>query len=269
MSNIKYALLDTDFISKTHLINKGEKDRLIDCVLKLPNYQFYCHKQIVLELKRHSTTAPDWLNERITDGSIVCYTDEEILAKLYSIYGNSCCVAYINLLENACNAFSSDYFDQHYPSVKSWTSSNFDREMFLEALNSDDRNIGEGKNLGEIKSYVVLQMLSRLYGEEIFVFCSDDKNARNGILNFDNTRCISVLSAFLRLRLECDVGLETAAPYINSYIQFCHNHKQSEFRVWEANQNRMCKVPCEQVFQEIYKDKFIELQNGMLKYKSQ
>lgn len=52
MANEKYALLDTDFISKMHLIRKDDKNRLIDKIMAMPNYMFYCHKQIVMLLEK-------------------------------------------------------------------------------------------------------------------------------------------------------------------------------------------------------------------------
>lgn len=54
MANEKYALLDTDFISKTHLIRRDDQNRLIDKIMEIPNYTFYCHKQISIELLRHN-----------------------------------------------------------------------------------------------------------------------------------------------------------------------------------------------------------------------
>ena len=43
MANEKYALLDTDFISKMHLIRKDDRNKLIDKIMAMPNYTFYCH----------------------------------------------------------------------------------------------------------------------------------------------------------------------------------------------------------------------------------
>jgi hypothetical protein len=52
MGKTKCALLDTDFISKLHIIRKDDENRLIDRVLELPGYQFVCHEQIAIELGR-------------------------------------------------------------------------------------------------------------------------------------------------------------------------------------------------------------------------
>ncbi len=38
MGEGKYALLDTDFISKAHLIRKDDSNKLIDKIINLPNY---------------------------------------------------------------------------------------------------------------------------------------------------------------------------------------------------------------------------------------
>ena len=42
----RYALLDTDFISKTHYVQDDGGNHLIDQVMKLPGYEFFC--QIIL-----------------------------------------------------------------------------------------------------------------------------------------------------------------------------------------------------------------------------
>ena len=45
----RYALLDTDFISKTHSVQDDNGNHLIDRVMELPEYEFFCHAQIVTE----------------------------------------------------------------------------------------------------------------------------------------------------------------------------------------------------------------------------
>ena len=47
MKKDKYALLDTDFISKMYSIQKDKENHLIDRIMELPRYQFYCHSQIM------------------------------------------------------------------------------------------------------------------------------------------------------------------------------------------------------------------------------
>ena len=50
----RYALLDTDFISKTHSVQDDGGNHLIDRVIELPEYEFFCHAQIVTDLNRYA-----------------------------------------------------------------------------------------------------------------------------------------------------------------------------------------------------------------------
>lgn len=73
---------------------------------------------------------------------------------------------------------------------------------------------------GEIKPFVLLQMLALMLGEQIYMFCSDDRNARSGIVSIGGVKCVSVLSSFVRLKKECNFGQEAAKDYINSWLAF-------------------------------------------------
>lgn len=107
-----------------------------------------------------------------------------------------------------------------------------------------------------------------MLGEQIYYFCSDDRNARSGIVSIGGVRCISVLSAFIRLKKECNFGQEEAKEYIQSWLDFCAIHEQKTFKIQEDSMaSHMCKVPCEQVMREIYEDKFEETLIGYLRYK--
>ena len=53
----KYALLDTDFISKTHFIQGNTEKSLSDLVVEMPGYCFFCHSQIIKELSRQNQRA--------------------------------------------------------------------------------------------------------------------------------------------------------------------------------------------------------------------
>ena len=221
----KYALLDTDFISKTHSVQDESDNHLIDRVVELPEYEFFCHAQIVTELNRYNADAPIWLSEKIGAQKIKSYTDQEILESLSLVRGPLACATYTQMLKLACDAFSKD-------------------------------------------SFVLLQVLSVMLGEQIYVFCSDDKNARNGAMNFEDVRCISLVSVFSRLKEESNWTLADAEPYIESLIAFYQDHQQTTFRVMEASEvRRLQRIPCKQVLQEIFDGKFTELRNGMLRYK--
>jgi len=110
----KLAILDTDFISKSHIIRTGEDDHLIDHVLKLPEYEFFCHKQTTIELGRHSSYAPTWLQTRIQSGAITEYTDERIIREMGYLYFKASLSQYTAMLKNACDAFDKNYFAGHF-----------------------------------------------------------------------------------------------------------------------------------------------------------
>ena len=78
----RYALLDTDFISKTYSVQDDGGNHLIDRVMELPEYEFFCHAQIVTELNRYNADTPIWLSEKVGAQKIKSYTDQEILESL-------------------------------------------------------------------------------------------------------------------------------------------------------------------------------------------
>ena len=269
MAKEKYALLDTDFISKTYIIRKDDHNKMIDRIMEMQEYRFYCHEQIRTELKRHNIgNSPDWLNARISDGTIHCITDEDIMGELHVIYSDSAEAMYASMLKNGCDAYKKEYFEEKFKRVKDLDYTKISEAVFLKELKADCDEIGEGNNLGEIKSYVLLQMLSTKLGQQIYIFCSDDKNARSGIVSLGGARCISVLSAFLRLNKDGNLSREEAEPYIQSYLEECKKRNQTSFRVHDTSKEmRMCRVPFEQVIEEMYSGKIEILQNGNLRYK--
>ena len=216
----RYALLDTDFISKTHSVQDDGGNHLIDRVMELPEYEFFCHAQIVTELNRYNADTPIWLSEKIGAQKIKSYTDQEILESLSLVRGPLACATYTQMLKLACDAFSKDYFSEHYQALEEADYAAISREDYLKELERLDIEVGKKNNLGEIKSFVLLQVLSVMLGEQIYVFCSDDKNARNGATNFEDVRCISLVSVFSRLKEESNWTLADAEPYIESLIAF-------------------------------------------------
>lgn len=156
-----------------------------------------------------------------------------------------------------------------YYALQNLDYANISKTAFLNELVAADEHVGRQNSLGEIKTYVLLQTLDILNGEHIYMFCSDDQKARIGITQFNNVRCISVLSAFLKLKNEIGLTKELSEPYRRSWLAFCTAHKQTTFKVLVANENRrFCRIPCAQVLDEIYEDKFVALGDGFLKYKS-
>ncbi|MDO4336987.1 MAG: hypothetical protein Q4C91_02755 [Eubacteriales bacterium] len=268
MKGKKYALLDTDFISKTYFIHDNAGKHLTDMILEMPMYTFFCHQKVVEELTRHNQDAIGWLNQKIQDGSVQCFSDGDILKELIKIRGDFACAAYTQMLKAACDAFSKSYFRDHYNTLNIFDYLNAALPDYQKALQQADEEIGKHSSIGEIKSYVLLQLLALFNGEQVYVFCSDDKVARNGAISFENVRCISAVSSFLRLKKELLWTWDEAQPYIDSFVDFCEEHKQQTFKVIEASDvARVKRVPCRQVLEEIFDDRFIDLQNGFLKYR--
>lgn len=268
MKEKKVALLDTDFISKTHMVQKNAENHLIDRVLELPNYQFFCHQQIVAELNKHNQESPKWLENSISEGRIYCFTDEKILGELEKLRGQFACAVYTQMLKAGCDAFSRKFFSTYYKKLEEIDYAVIDSKRYLYLLHTLDCSVGEHNNLGEIKSYILLQLLMLMFGEQVYVFCSEDKNARNGVINFEGTRCISLLTAFVRLKEERNWTVDEAEPYIQSLLAICEKNRQTTFRVIESSSvARVIKIPCRQVLYEIFYDSYIELQNGFLKYR--
>lgn len=269
MTKEKYALLDTDFISKTHLIRKDDRNKMIDRIMEMRGYRFYCHEQIQTELNRHNIgNSSEWLEARIYDRSVHCVTDEEMLGELHIIYSDSAEAMYANMLKNGCEAYQKGYFEEKFKHVQALDYTEISRDVFLQELKADCDEIGAGNNLGELKSYVLLQMLYSKLGQQIYIFSSDDQNARRGIVSLGGVRCISVLSAFIRLNKDGNLSREDAEPYIQAYIEECRKRNQTTFRVYDASKEmRMCRVSCEQVIEEMYTGKLELLQNGSLRYR--
>ena len=87
------------------------------------------------------------------------------------------------------------------------------------------------------------------------------------MVNIDGVRCISVLSSFVRLKKEINFTKEDAKPYFNSYMMECLGKEQKTFKVQDiSKEKRLCRIPCEQVFDEIFDGKIDELMTGNLKY---
>ena len=163
-----------------HLIRKDDHNKLIDKIMAMPGYCFYCHKQIQVEIMRHNIAgAPEWFQSKIESKSICMYDDEMILDELSGVYGEWAISAYAGMLKTACDAYKDGYFEEKFILVSQMDCRSISREDFLKQLQDDCDTIGEGQNLGELKSYVLLQVLNLKFGEQIYVFCSDDKNARS------------------------------------------------------------------------------------------
>lgn len=100
------------------------------------------------------------------------------------------------------------------------------------------------------------------------MFCSDDKEARKGILaleNIEEIKCISLLASFELLKNEINFSKNEANPYIDSCLSLYFH--QPYFKVYEAKRRSLCKIEAQKIFNDIFKNRFDITDDGFLKYK--
>lgn len=261
----KYALLDTDFLYKSHLARNANNHTLTDFVMEFAEYEFFCHEMIKEELSRHELN-PDpnpWLEDKIRIGKVKLCTDREIVSELGKLYGREATNVYLELLKTSCDTFNSDFYEQYYGSLSEMENRE-DVEVFLAALKVCDDNVPHKKGLGEKKTYVLIQMMEIMYGNRVYVFCSDDFKARQSIAGLDTpVHCISILGVFYKLM---KLGKEKSEmqEYYDRLATFLKT--QTEYKIWSIAGHQREGVPIQQVFDEIYDEKFQMLGNGDLQY---
>lgn len=261
---MKYALLDTDFISKAYCIMDNDGNRLIDRILELPGYEFFCHSQIVLELEKHDDATLSWIKKRIHGGDITCCSDEDVLSLLSGVYGPLACSGYTQMLSSSCAVFSREFFSLYFHELEDIDYSSVSEQEYLEKISKLDSGVEHRNNMGEIKIFILLQVLSLLSDESVKVFCSDDRDARKGAVYLGNVQCLSLLSVFSCLK-ETGWAITDAEQYISSYISFCEKHSQTNFRVVEeGDAGRIIRMPIRKVFA----GDFLELRNIVRKIKT-
>lgn len=264
----KYAILDTDFVSKANII-KTEGRVLADEVFAFPGYSFWCHQKMKEELGDHGTrTAQIWLENKIEAGKIRCYSDDQILSEMNRNVSDACFSYYRTFLKQGCGLFDSEFYDRYFlPLDDLMNAGVFDRETFLAVLQSCENQIGHQKSYGEIKSFVLSQAIKFVYGIDVCIFCSDDFGARRGFANVAQIPCISILSVFLKLRI---IGqkIEEVDPFFQSFLHWCSDRKnpQTHVKVWifENGSDKRKKVPIESILPDIYAGLYCARKDGDL-----
>ncbi|MCB6343155.1 hypothetical protein [Enterocloster lavalensis] len=267
MTKKKCALLDTDFISKLHITRKDDENRLIDRVLELPDYQFVCHEQIAIELGRHNAAANRWLQRKITEGAIQKFSDGDLVALQRRVYGKNAIAFYLYDLENACRPFGETYYKQYYAKLEALRESS--DEYFLEELARCDAAVGRENNLGEIKTYLLQQVLQSWQDIPLYLFCSDDKKARSSLVNAGGIPCISAISSFYVLKERLGIERSEAKLYFDSWMMFHWGMGQTDFKVHRnTKEMQLIKMDGYEIFNRIYDGAVTILKNGNLKLRS-
>lgn len=264
----KYAVLDTDFVSKANII-KAEDYVLADEVLAFPGYSFFCHQKMKEELEDHGgRKAQAWLENKIESGEVVCYSDDKILSEMSSCVQNYCFSYYRSFLKQGCNLFDRDFYSKYFlPLDEMMDTEEYDQERFLSVLHSCENQIGHQKSYGEIKAYVLVQTIKLLYNTEAYIFCSDDFGARQGFANGAQIPCISILSVFLKLRLMGKM-MKEVDPYFQSFLHWCLDRKnpQTHVKIWvfKDGSDKREKVPLDLVLNDIYEGRYCARKDGDL-----
>lgn len=270
MANEKYALLDTDFISKLHITRKDDKNRMIERIMELPGFCFCVHEQITIEIERHNSTASVWLAEHIENGCIYKFSDEKLLALLKCQFGILGYHLYLNMLQNSCEIFSKGFYKKYYSVLDAMlndTVSEAVEESFLQKLSECDETVGIDNNLGEIKTYTMSQILEKAGIGKIYVFCSDDRKARAGIAANTPMNCVSAISAFYLTRKYLDMEKEEAKLYFDSWM-YLHRERQTEFKLYNNKPGKqLIKMDGYKILDGIYNDTLGLYKDGYLKQK--
>ena len=267
----KYAILDTDFVSKANIIKRGDRV-LADEVLAFPGYRFFCHQKMKEELDDHGTNeAQAWLQRKTDAGEIICYDDKRIIAELKLRVGTHSFSYYQSFLKSGCDMIEADFYVRYFIALDEWLDSGeSDEGGFLSVLESCENAIGHQKSFGEVKAFVLLQVISMLYSAKAFIFCSDDRGARQGFANTAMIPCISIFSVFLKLWL-LGKPYDEVQLFYQSFVDWCLKRKnpQVTVRVWvykSGTYNRE-NVQIKDVLEDIYAGKYEARKDGDLQLK--
>lgn len=268
---VKYAILDTDFVSKANIIRNNDYV-LADEVLAFPGYRFFCHQKTKEELSNHGTgDAQNWLEKKIDEGAIICYDDRRIISELSAAVGDYSYSYFMSFLKSGCDMIRSDYYSDYFGELDEWfETGNHDEDGFISVLALCEKTIGHRNSYGEVKAFVLLKSISFLKNAEAYIFCSDDFGARQGFANAALVPCISILSVFLKLWI-LGKAYEEVQSFYQSFVDCCKNRENPQLvvRVWmlDKGSNKRVRVSIENLLDEIYAGKYQARLDGDLQMK--
>ena len=130
----KYAILDTDFVSKANLIQADTEDILADRVINFKGYEFCCHSMMLEELGRHGTVmAQAWLQGKISEQMIRLYSDKDIIDGLTEKIGRKSFAVYLEFLKNSCEIYDRNYYESHYVTLIELQKTDCTKEIFCKS----------------------------------------------------------------------------------------------------------------------------------------
>lgn len=258
-----FSILDTDFISKLYSVQDTNGIPFIEKIFDF-DYEFCCHEQILIELKRHNGSAKNWL-ENTTD-KIRIYSDRNILEmfKSYPLSETVACRYYLNHLKSSCEVYEQKYFGNCYGNLINKINSIDD---FLREVEAGDNLVGEHHNLGEVKNTVLLKTLHLCTKNTVYKFCSDDQDTRSYVLayaaqNKYDLKCISPFAFFFIAKNELGLSKKSCDEYFVSWLTMASNSRVS---VIEQNGSKKTHS-AESVYSDIWTDSVTCTAEGYLKY---
>lgn len=263
-----YALLDADFIIKTMIAQKDTTHSLLDWIVSDSHYQLVCHEMAVREISKHDMCgAVPWIKKAIADGKVKQYTDQLILTELCEFMGSSGIQMYKSFLRASCDSMSTDFYAKYYTPIDKFDILH-GVEAFLDELYRCDIGVGSSQSLGERKAMIMLQWLQYFHPDKVYLFCSDDRKARASLYSITSVPCKAVMTVFWDMKKQ---GIDKTESYQYFYPleQFLTRGGKTagNIRVLASDTNNHISVPCKQVFDEIFEDKYDSLKTGFLKYK--
>ncbi len=220
------------------------------------------------EISKHDNVkAVPWINKAIKDGKVTLFTDKDIVTKLHDFMGVSGIQTYKSFLKVSCDSMSSTFYQEFYSLVESFNPVD-GVDSFISTLQQCDTVVGSGNSLGERKAMVLLLWLQFFHPEKVYLFCSDDRRARTGLYSVTSVPCKSLMSVFWDMKMQ-GINKSDSYKYFYPYEQYMTQGGKTggNIRVFAATSNEPKSIPCKQIFDEIFDDKYISLKTGFLKYR--
>lgn len=266
MNKVKrIALLDTDFIIKSHISMNNDDEYLFSHLINLNQYDYCMHEKIFNELSGNLIIQKQ-IVKLIEAKKIKCYSDSEILKILEKIYGKISCLIFIRFLKISCDKLETGFFNKYYNALEN-LNSGISSCDFLKVLYECESIIPVKTSMGEKKTFVLLQTLKLINENEIYVFCSDDRRARLSALQFPGIRCLTVLALIASLYKRGE-PIDTIKSYYYSLCSFFQKHSGG-FKVWKKHPNGFARqlVNFDILFNDIINNRMEIRADGDLVYR--
>ena len=253
-------MLDSDFIIKSWKIQKDSASPLCAVFFRLP-YRYVCHDQVKTEINRGNGGGEcQWFTDSVSTDVISVYSDKELITLLKEAYSYSSFYTafchYASLLKTSCAPFSKYIYSKYDFSSLNENSS---PDEIINTIQIGDKETGNDSHLGEIKSLVLIQILQLVTNKTVFLFCSDDRPARNTLkaeLPENTFSCLSILGVFWLIKEKHLLSQTESEYYFTSFLQL--HAGQSTFKIKDGS------LAGNDIFHRIWDNTLILRADGLL-----